>query len=389
MSPLVVPMAKRTEKASYPSKMEVFREVDDGREEKTLSDKERPTSEYLEWMQYTSQALAHWGLEDADTKLLSLSENATYLVRAAGEDEPYVLRLHRPGFRSGANVRSEIVWLEALITGGVVDTAEVIPTLAGDGCCTFVNPDGIEQYAVLFRFLEGHEPLDEGLSRVIERIGAVAAHLHNHAKSWELPADFERVRWHTESIIGAECSWGDWRRVPEVDAETRAVLEAVEIKIRTEMAEYGMTAGNYGLIHGDLRSSNLLIDDSGSVKVIDFDDCGFGWYLYDMACTFSFEEASPELTSWVYSWLKGYRPAGGPIRDAEFVYLPAMIMARRLLLIAWTEQRRETPYAQEIRKTYVKETLPIARAYLDGEFLQRITAEAVNGTLTQTVEGIT
>ena len=31
------------------------------------------------------------------------------------------------------------------------------------------------------------------------------------------------------------------------------------------------------------------------VKVIDFDDCGFGWYMYDAATPVSFYEHEPQV----------------------------------------------------------------------------------------------
>lgn len=41
-------------------------------------------------------------------------------------------------------------------------------------------------------------------------------------------------------------------------------------------------ADNFGLIHADLHLGNALFW-RGEVRVIDFDDCGFGYWLYDIA----------------------------------------------------------------------------------------------------------
>src|SRR4051812_11954522 len=43
----------------------------------------------------------------AGVRLLSLSENATYLVDG---DDPMVLRVHRPGYHSLDAIRSELAW---------------------------------------------------------------------------------------------------------------------------------------------------------------------------------------------------------------------------------------------------------------------------------------
>jgi Ser/Thr protein kinase RdoA (MazF antagonist) len=50
----------------------------------------------------------------------------------------------------------------------------------------------------------------------------------------------------------------------------------------------------FGLIHADLRLANLMVDDQG-LTAIDFDDCGFGWWVYDLASALSFIETDPRL----------------------------------------------------------------------------------------------
>ena len=77
----------------------------------------------------------------------------------------------------------------------------------------------------------------------------------------------------------------------------------------------------------------------GSVSVIDFDDSGFSWYLYDLGTAVSFFEHSPEVPALVDSWLAGYRHAGQlPAEDQAEIW--TFIMFRRLLLVAWIGSHR-------------------------------------------------
>ena len=153
----------------------------------------------LSWTGYTREALSHWGLEDATVRQLSLSENATYLVESSadsnGEPDPqrFVLRLHRPGYREKKLIESELAWIDALADEGAVRVARAYPTFQGDKLCSFTNPDGAEQYAVLFEFLDGKEPSESGLASSMERIGRVAASLHASSLSWRRPEWFERI----------------------------------------------------------------------------------------------------------------------------------------------------------------------------------------------------
>ncbi len=335
----------------------------------------------LSWTSHTREALSHWGLEHAAVKRLSLSENATYLVESPFDSDEegsrrFVLRLHRPGYREKELIESELAWIDALADEGAVRVARAYPTSQGDKICSFINPDGAVQHAVLFEFLEGKEPAEGGLASSMERIGRVAASLHASSLSWHRPEWFKRIVWDEDRIVGSKSDFGDWRNTPEVTPELKEILEAAERKMLREMAEYGKSAENFGLIHTDLRSSNLLIGEDGAVKVIDFDDCGEGWFLFDMACSFSFEESSPDIEDMVLAYLRGYRSAGGAVPDSELIYLPAMLIARRLMLVAWVEKRKETTWAGQIRGHYVAESREIALAYLHDEYLPRVLKEA-------------
>ena len=48
------------------------------------------------------------------------------------------------------------------------------------------------------------------------------------------------------------------------------------------LRQLGEGGGQFGLIHADLHLDNALFW-RGEVRVIDFDDCGFGYWLYDIA----------------------------------------------------------------------------------------------------------
>ena len=54
-----------------------------------------------------------------------------------------------------------------------------------------------------------------------------------------------------------------------------------------------------------MRLANLLVDQNG-IRVIDFDDCGYGWFMYDFAATISFIEDDPRILEFKSAWLEGY-----------------------------------------------------------------------------------
>ena len=74
---------------------------------------------------YARAALPSYGrAPDAPIRLLSLSENATYLV---DDGDPLVLRVHRADYHSLDAVRSELAWMAALREQTDVVTPQLIP----------------------------------------------------------------------------------------------------------------------------------------------------------------------------------------------------------------------------------------------------------------------
>lgn len=324
----------------------------------------------LDWTRPWQVALAAYGREPAgyEARLLSLSENATYLCTSRSGDERLILRLHRPGFRTHAQIRSELTWLRALRDSATVTTPAWVPAADGSAVATFPGAQG-EQHAALFECVAGREPDEAAWESVLRIVGRETARLHGHARGWELPPGFARPVWDVENLIGRASLWGRWQDTPEVDLvpDGRSLLAEAESRVRTELRAYGSPPDRFGLIHGDLRSTNLLVDGP-RVHVIDFDDCGFGWFMYDLACSLSFVEHHPRVPQWVEAWTRGYLEVGR-LGEADLRIIPTMIMLRRLLLVAWLEQRRETSYAAELRGTYVHQSVDLARRYLDGALL--------------------
>ena len=85
--------------------------------------------------------LAKWGLpETSPVSLLTISENATYVVEDDRNGRRLVLRVHRPDYHSEAEILSELAWIAALREEGVVETPRPVPAEDGTLLCSF--PDG-------------------------------------------------------------------------------------------------------------------------------------------------------------------------------------------------------------------------------------------------------
>ena len=132
--------------------------------------------------------------------------------------------------------------------------------------------------------------------------------------------------------------------------------------IRERLEGYGRGPDRFGLTHCDLRLANLLLHQ-GELKVIDFDDCGFGWYMYEAATPLSFYEHLPQVSGLIEQWLEGYRTVR-VVTKADEELIPTFVMLRRLLLVAWVGSHAETDLARRLGVSYTDQTVALCSAYL-------------------------
>jgi Ser/Thr protein kinase RdoA (MazF antagonist) len=296
--------------------------------------------------------------------LVNLSENATYRVDAV-DGQRWAVRIHRDGYHSRVAIASELAWLMDLRKQDVVITpkpvagknGEIIQNLAH---ATMARP----RHIVLFEWEQGIEPLiTDDLQAPFEALGEAAARMHIHARTWLRPSWFERHTWNVETSIGDNAPhWGRWRNGIGVTAELANLFARTVSVIERRLSAYGQSPRRFGLVHGDLRLANLLMDGP-RVKVIDFDDSGFSWFMYDAATPVSFYEHEPLVPELIEHWKTGYRKVAVLSKEDE-AEIPTFIMLRRLLLVAWTGSRRDTDLAKSMGQAYTEGTAALCEAFL-------------------------
>jgi Ser/Thr protein kinase RdoA (MazF antagonist) len=318
--------------------------------------------------QMARSALPAYGCSrDAGLKLLNVSENATYRVDA--DHGRMILRLHRVGYHSEVAIQSELAWIDALRSDGIVETAAPLADQTGRRVQTLTSAAGHPpRHAVMFSFLEGAEPSpDDALEPWFFRLGATTAKLHAHAMRWQKPQGFTRHIWDLGAMFGSQNLWGPWQAGMGLTADGEVILSKAIDAIETRMRVYGQGADRFGLVHADLRLANLLVDGEG-LKVIDFDDCGFSWFMYDFAAAVSFFEERPSIPGLMERWFEGYSTIRA-LSAEDRAIMPTLVLARRILLTAWLASHSEVPIAQELGADYTQTTVALAEAYLLDRFL--------------------
>lgn len=320
---------------------------------------------FVERLRQGALSLApQWGLgPDTDVQMLTLSENATFIARDPAAEAPVILRVHRPDYHTKAEIESELAWIEALRAARAVDTPAPLRLSGGGHIASFEDGEQT-RHVVGFRFMSGAEPdAGESLADGFETLGAISARLHTHVQHWQPPQGFRRKTWNWDSAFGAAPLWGDWRAALGLTPDGQAVLERLARALRDRLAAYGAGQDRFGLIHADLRLANLLVEGD-RLGVIDFDDCGFSWFVYDFAAAISFLETEPYIPELQAAWLRGYRAVAALGAEHEAM-IPTFILFRRLLLTAWIASHAETETAAWAGLgAFTEGTVALAETYL-------------------------
>ena len=311
-----------------------------------------------------NESLGLWNLpEGSRARLINVSENTTYLVEAPGGFKS-ILRIHRDGYHTERAIYCELAWSRALGDSGEVNTPGVMLGRDGKAVQTGIAESlPAPRFMVMFDFAEGEQPDEsQDLSGPFEELGEIAARTHLHSMRWKRPEPFERMTWDLKAIFGPDPTWGLWKDGPGVTPEIAALLARLESVLVARLETFGKAPERFGLIHADMRLANLLVD-GGTTWLIDFDDCGWSWHLYDFATGISFIEDSPQVPDLKEAWVRGYRKAA-PLSAEEERELDSFVMLRRLALLAWIGSHIEAPEPQALAPGFADATAELAERYL-------------------------
>lgn len=313
--------------------------------------------------EFARAALPAYGRDrSTPLRLLSLSENATYLV---DDDDPMVLRVHRPGYHSHQAIRSELTWMAALRDETPVVTPHLIQAADGNAVVAAdVAGDSLLVDAVTF--IAGCTAEEAPAAVGFDELGRITATMHDHVEAWTAPEYFTRFRWDLETMLSPRARWGDWRQAPNLSDDDADVIAQAAAEIDRRLTEFGCSPDRFGLIHADLRMANLMVDPDdpeSPITVIDFDDSGWSWHLADLGAVVSFIEDTPEAERIVADWLSGYRSVRAlPTEHLELV--PTFVMLRRIMLSAWIGTHHDADAAIPLAASFATGTARLAERYL-------------------------
>ncbi len=258
------------------------------------------------------KAADHWSGIVGSPAFVMHRENAVF--KAETSTGFAALRIHRPGYHSRVEIESELQWMAYLEQAGLKVPAP-IPTRQGKFVAE-INDDQGQSYIVdLLSWMEG-EPLGKSyvplafskdeLGNIFFNFGRCLARMHLVSDQWNLPIGFHRHALDKEGLIGETAKWGKfWEASCLSPDEQSLILEARELA-GEKLDALTKLGADYGLIHADLVRENILIAD-GNTLMIDFDDAGFGFRMFDIATALVRNRDEPHYESIKFKLLAGYQ----------------------------------------------------------------------------------
>jgi Ser/Thr protein kinase RdoA (MazF antagonist) len=314
---------------------------------------QRPPHEQAELLRRVAlSAISLWPLDCLRVDPIKVRENAVYAVYT-GDGRRVALRVHRYGYHSNQSLESEFAWTRALGEHGL---RVPVPILSRSGRRFEVveTPDFDEPRQVdVFEWIDGHtmgtgDPHRRFDGPWIERsygaLGELAAQIHNQSSAWQPPKDFERHRWDAAGLLGEQPLWGRFWELDRLTPQHRRFFMQMRKRAHEDLMAYGTTSDRYGMIHADLVPDNVL-EDGNNLRVIDFDDSGFGWYAFELATSLYFLRHTTIFDRARDALIAGYRRVR-PLDDKHVRLLPLFLAVRGTTYLAWLHTRRGEGAAQ-------------------------------------------
>ncbi|MCP0886579.1 phosphotransferase [Ligilactobacillus sp. WILCCON 0076] len=380
-----------------------------------------------------------WGYpSNATLTLLNFTENATFSLEYPGMDK-VILRVHRLEYASYDNIHTELTWILNLQKTTKLSVTCPRKSINNNYIEAITTPTLSEKrYVVCFNYSSGHAPIDssddnEKLGAIIsycnslpnfltnpifrlaanlqillgnpqkttltsedrslyQQIGKIAATLHTAAQKWTYPSFYNRIEWDFAGTFGKKNNFynfdyhnTDWLKISEIN-----ILDDCVTLIKKRLEQYGKSKDRYGMIHSDLRAANLL-QKNHQITVLDFDDCGMGWFMYDLASVVAFTEHRPDIEQVLSELITGYTQVR-PLTPEDIQELWTFIMMRRIGLLQGFFYRlgmvfegsgETVQLTDDVLAFFAKGTIGLAKRYLKNYSLSDSTVTETHSNVYQ------
>jgi Ser/Thr protein kinase RdoA (MazF antagonist) len=247
-----------------------------------------------------SEAMQRYGIRKNEIKLLDGFESFMYEFHRP-QDGEFILRVSHSGRRTPQMIAGEVDWINYLARGGA-NVARAI--LSNRGKLVEAVDDGHGEQFLATAFIKAQgSPSGETqwTAEFVRHYGQVIGRIHALTKDYTpSQPSWRREEWDAPGNLDIE-KW-----MPP--SETTALQKFQELM--THLETLPKDRDSYGLIHQDAHGGNFFVHQ-GQITLFDFDDCVYGWFIYDIAMVLFYaamfkEDMSAYTLRFMRDFLHGY-----------------------------------------------------------------------------------
>ena len=295
---------------------------------------------------FSLHILSRYPIDVKSAVSINYEYNATLKVETI-DGQLFALRINTNSPRTPENLRAEIAFVRFLAEDGRVKVPHPIENRDGNFYTSILHEaSGRMFHCVLYSWILGEELEDEPTDEQLSALGAAMATMHLAAQGFELPEGsslptFNDPLWWTEDFLLSEKS--------VLDAEAKDLISRALSAIKSGVSKF-YANGNPILIHADMHGGNVLWYQDG-LSIIDFDDCGFGFPLQDLATALYYLD-TPEQDA---AFKKGYESIVSVPQCSE-EEMKMLFLQRRIVLLNYLYETSNLEHRSMIPE-YQEETL--------------------------------
>ena len=310
---------------------------------------------------YAEKACNFWGGCNKLPKLIKHRENAVFGVILKNNIKA-ALRLHRPGYKDLTEIKSEMWWTKALAKKGFPVPCPIENHKGED-----VIQVSSDLVATMIEWVEGAPigdakiPIKGSGKKIYFELGMLLADLHNLTEDLNFPDWFKRPLWDIDGLLGETPNWGRFWESSGLSQEEKYILKLTRNKVKLILQKYKFDGAETLLLHGDAIRENVFNGPNG-LTLIDFDDCGYGFPIYDLATATIQSIEDKHYQNRCDAILNGYGK-DRYLTDADFGLFPIFSMLRVLATSSWIISRVKK--GSSVIDIYKQRALKEAKKFLE------------------------
>ncbi|MBT3983892.1 MAG: phosphotransferase [Bacteriovoracaceae bacterium] len=315
-----------------------------------------------------NSCLTAYPIKVESVNFIQHGENTTYKI-VDSKKQKYLLRIHRNGYHSKQAIGEELKWLTRLSQKTSITSPIPLKSKSSELVVSRKLPiSGELRNMTLLKWVEGRRISRSVGGRHLKLIAELLADLHKDASKFSVK---KRHYWDAEGLVGKNPFMGPLKGLDGLSTREQEIITRGQKLIYHKLNNYQKkNPHKLSMIHADLHFGNLF-QNQGQICPIDFDDCGYGFHMYDLAVTsmsLSHFVDNKSITKKSYQalneiFLNSYDSCSS-LGQKDINAITDLGHARRLMAVQWFYTRYDNPRLFARAIPYAKATVKILKKIL-------------------------